>query len=83
MATRAADDARILGEPIDMEPMSAAQRRVVHMVLAKFDDIQTESFGEGRDRYVQVKPVSEEDLGLIPRVDEVEEIGEEELESGE
>ena len=38
-AMQKADDARILGEPIDLPPMKASDRRVVHIVLEKFDDI--------------------------------------------
>ena len=65
IAMRLADDARILGEPVDMEPMSAAERRVVHMTLSKFDDISTESYGEGQDRFVRIIPKSEKQLGLM------------------
>ena len=56
-ALQKADDVRILGEEMEMEPMSPADRRVVHMALAQFDDIETESVGEGRDRKVVIKPV--------------------------
>lgn len=63
-ALRRADDARILGDPVDLEPMSPSERRVVHSVLSKFDDIRTESFGEGNERYVRIYPISEEELGL-------------------
>ena len=56
-ALQKADDVRILGEEMEMEPMSPADRRVVHMALAQFDDIETESVGEGRDRRVVIKPV--------------------------
>lgn len=64
LAMQKADDARILGESVDLLPMSAGDRRTVHSVLSKFDDIKTESFGEGRDRYVRITPVSEKDLGV-------------------
>jgi hypothetical protein len=47
------------------------------MTLQKFDDIKTESFGEGRDRHVRIIPESEADLGLmnstLPETEEVEE----------
>lgn len=56
MAMRLADDARILGEPVDMEPMGSAERRVVHMTLASYSDIRTESYGDGRDRFVRIIP---------------------------
>lgn len=64
IAMRMADDARILGEPVDMEPMSPSDRRVVHMVLSKFDDIKTESFGDGEDRAVRITPIGESELGI-------------------
>jgi len=62
-----ADDVRILGDSLDMEPMNAAQRRIVHLALEKFDDIRTESFGEGRDRCVRIIPIAavEADLGIL------------------
>lgn len=70
LAMQKADDARILGEPIDLLPMSASDRRVVHSVLGKFDDLKTESFGEGRDRYVRISPLKEEEIGVNLQVDE-------------
>ena len=57
IALQKADDVRILGEELEMEPMSPADRRVVHTALSQFDDITTESIGEGRDRRVVIKPV--------------------------
>lgn len=65
IALQKADEARILGEPVDLPAMKPYDRRVVHMVLQKFDDLKTESFGEGRDRHVRIVPDSEEDLGLM------------------
>ncbi len=56
IALKKADDARLLGEPIDLKPMKASDRRIVHMTLQKFDDITTESQGEGMDRYVRIIP---------------------------
>lgn len=76
MALQKADDARILGEPVDLAPMSSSDRRVVHMALGKFDDIRTESFGEGRDRYIRITPLSEKELGIIPESEDNDENGE-------
>jgi spoIIIJ-associated protein len=56
-ALQKADDVRILGEEVELPPMRPSDRRVIHMTLSKFDDIETESMGEGRDRYVVIKPV--------------------------
>jgi spoIIIJ-associated protein len=49
------------GQPAEMDPMTAAERRVVHMALADHPDVVTESAGEGRDRRVVVKPRSDDD----------------------
>ncbi len=62
MALQKADDARILGEPIELEPMSPSDRRVVHMALQVFDDIKTESIGEGNDRRVKIIPISDKEI---------------------
>lgn len=63
-ANRKAEDARVLGEPVDLPPMSSSDRREVHVELRKYDDITTESVGEGRDRYVRIVPKTEEELGI-------------------
>ncbi len=57
LALQKADDVRILGEEIEMEPMSPADRRVVHTTLSQYEDITTESVGEGKDRRVVIKPI--------------------------
>lgn len=43
------------GKPMDLNPMSAADRRVVHKVAADAG-LSTESVGEGRDRHIVLKP---------------------------
>ena len=55
-AHRTADLVRKNGEAIELEPMSAAERRVIHMALAEVPGIRTESAGEARDRRVVVHP---------------------------
>lgn len=62
IALQKADDARILGEPIELEPMSPSDRRVVHMTLQVFDDVKTESVGEGKDRRVKIIPISDKEI---------------------
>lgn len=42
-------------EPLNLKPMNAADRRIVHKV-ASDAGLQTESVGEGRERYVVLKP---------------------------
>jgi spoIIIJ-associated protein len=46
------------GRVIIMKPMSAYERRLVHMELSKNEKIATESVGEGENRKVLVKPVN-------------------------
>ena len=45
------------GEPMDLRPMNAADRRVVHKVAADHNII-SESVGEGRDRHIVLKPAA-------------------------
>lgn len=70
---RKAGEARTLGEPVDLHPMPAVERREVHMELKKFDDIKTESIGEGRERYVRIIPLMEEEMGIVKEEDEEQE----------
>jgi len=56
VAHRSADMVRKNGEPVELEPMSAAERRVVHMTLADVPGVRTESAGEARDRRVVIYP---------------------------
>lgn len=55
-AQKLADRARKAGEPQEFEPMTAAERRIVHMALADIPGVYSESSGEGRDRRVVVFP---------------------------
>lgn len=55
-AKKIAAQVRKRGEPIELEPMSAAERRVVHMAVADDPEVTSESTGEGRDRRVVLKP---------------------------
>ena len=40
------------GEPVHLDPMNAAERRVVHQAVSDYSDIVTQSEGEGRDRHI-------------------------------
>ncbi len=44
-------------QPIDLEPQSSWQRRIVHMTVSEMDGVESESVGEGRDRHIVIKPV--------------------------
>ena len=52
----AAERVRETGKAYTLKPMSAAERRVVHMELADDPSVLSESTGEGRERRVVVKP---------------------------
>src|SRR5690606_28417457 len=54
-ALAAAARVRKSGVAVELDPMSAAERRVVHMALADEAGVTTESTGEGADRRVVVK----------------------------
>ena len=56
-AHKAAARVRKSGYAVELEPMSAAERRVVHMAVADESDIMSESTGDGRARRVVIKPV--------------------------
>ncbi len=55
-ARKAASRVRKTGFAAELEPMSAAERRVIHMELADDASVVSESAGEGRNRRVVVKP---------------------------
>jgi len=43
------------GEPMDLKPMNAADRRIIHKLAAEYS-LSSESVGEGRDRHIVLKP---------------------------
>jgi len=43
------------GKQLELEPMSAWQRRIIHMTITELDGLSSDSVGEGRDRHVVVK----------------------------
>ena len=56
LAHRTAERVVASGQPFTMEPMTPADRRIVHMALSDHDQVDTESVGEGSDRKVTVRP---------------------------
>ena len=59
LAHKAADEAVEYAEEIELEPMSALDRRTVHMALADRADIETRSEGEDPRRRIVVVPSGE------------------------
>lgn len=50
-----AERARYFKSSIEVDPMSAFERRIVHEFLSNAMDLKTESIGEGRNRRVVIK----------------------------
>lgn len=53
------ESVRSSGEAKHLEPMNAAERRVVHKVVTEYGDVETHSEGEGRDRHVVLTKAAE------------------------
>jgi spoIIIJ-associated protein len=50
-----AESVKESGKPMELEPMPAWQRRVLHIALEKVEGVTTESMGEGEDRHLIIK----------------------------
>ncbi|MDP3727247.1 MAG: R3H domain-containing nucleic acid-binding protein [bacterium] len=55
-AKNVAKRVRLYRTELTLEPMNPFERRIVHMALAEYPDITTESVGEGASRRVVIKP---------------------------
>ena len=58
LAVRSAERALSHGEPVELEPMSAVERKVVHIRLKEFDGVETTSEGTEPNRFVVIHPVA-------------------------
>jgi spoIIIJ-associated protein len=56
LARRMADRVRQTSRSMTLEPMPAAERRIIHLVLAEDELVTTGSVGEGEDRKVVIYP---------------------------
>ncbi len=56
MANKVAERVSQTGRSITLEPMSAADRRIIHISLAEREGVSTESVGFGEDRKVTIIP---------------------------
>ena len=56
LAVRSAQRALSDGEPVELEPMTAIERNVVHLRLKEFPGVETSSEGAEPNRYVVVHP---------------------------
>jgi spoIIIJ-associated protein len=57
-ADDAANQAVSTGRSVELDPLPASERRVVHEYLRDRDDVETHSEGDEPDRYLVVSPLS-------------------------
>lgn len=57
MADRAAAEARRFDRAVELEPMRAAERKIVHLYLRERTDVETHSEGDEPDRRLVVSPL--------------------------
>jgi len=60
LARAAAKKVLTTKKEISLPAMNSYERRLVHVELAVHPDVRTESIGVGKERYVVVKPITEE-----------------------
>ena len=65
IALRAAERAQRYRQPIFLDPMQPAERRIVHMALQQHPYVTTHSIGEGDNRRVVVSPRQPQRLGNL------------------
>jgi spoIIIJ-associated protein len=56
LAVRTAQQVSTSGERVELDPMTAVERKVVHLKLKEFDGVETASEGTEPNRYVVVLP---------------------------
>ncbi len=58
LALTTAQRVKFSGNPWPLPPLSASERRIVHLILGDHPDVYSESEGEGKTRRIVVKPRS-------------------------
>ena len=56
LAERTAEQVLASGEPVELDPMTAVERKVVHLALKERGDVETRSEGTEPNRFVVVVP---------------------------
>jgi spoIIIJ-associated protein len=57
LAVRSAQRATRSGEPVELEPMTAVERKIVHVRLQDFPGVETSSDGTEPNRFIVITPV--------------------------
>jgi spoIIIJ-associated protein len=68
LAAQAAEEALRENAPMELDPMSAAERKVVHLALADREDVTTSSDGREPERFVVVWPAGSGPEDAVPAV---------------
>jgi spoIIIJ-associated protein len=58
LATSAAEQAIRTGERVELDPMTAVERKIVHLALQDYEGVETESEGTEPNRFVVVLPAA-------------------------
>jgi len=58
LAVRSAERVVANAEPVELEPMTAIERKVVHVRLKEFEGVETTSEGTEPNRFVVIQPVA-------------------------
>ncbi len=65
-------------KPMELEPMPAWQRRIVHMTIEQTEGVVSESAGEGADRHLVISPADGGSVDQkVSELEKSDEIGEE------
>ena len=57
LAVRSAERCVSQGDAVELEPMTAVERKVVHLRLKEFDGVETTSEGTEPNRFVVIRPL--------------------------
>ncbi len=57
-ARKLVENVRKTGNPVELEPMAANERRIIHLEISKQHDVISESVGDGRDRHIIIKLIN-------------------------
>ncbi|WP_263355663.1 Jag family protein [Acidicapsa ligni] len=61
-AEAAAERVRQSGQPYSFPPTNSRERRMLHLAFKSIEDVETQSLGEGQERYLVVYPKGRTDL---------------------
>ena len=59
-ARKLVEHVRNTNNPLELEPMAANERRIIHLEISKQQNVISQSVGDGRNRRVIIKPMVSE-----------------------